>query len=157
MFNSPHLVYCNCASAPLLYCPSVHSMWNCSIPNPSSVYRASLDAMATHSGPSAQEENTEAISASRNLKFGIENILYGSLQSGRSLSKMQNVPSLLNSSVCCIFLISLTQRENINRPRCSSTQFWGREPLDYCCIDDLFGAVNGYFTGYPHLIFSLLL
>lgn len=103
MFNSPHLVYCKCASAPLLYCPSVHSMWNCSIPNPSSVYRASLDAMATHSGPSVQEENTEAISASRNLKFGIENILYGSLQSGRSLSKMQNVPSLLNSSVSVSF------------------------------------------------------
>lgn len=56
-------------------------MWNSSIPTPSSVYRASLDAMATHSGPSVQEENTEAISASRNLKFGIENILYGSLQS----------------------------------------------------------------------------
>ena len=103
MFNSPHLVYCNCASAPLLYCPSVHSMWNCSIPNPSPVYRASLDAMATHSGPSAQEENTEAISASRNLKFGIENILYGTLQSGRSLRKMQNVTSLLNSSLRCIF------------------------------------------------------
>jgi len=56
-------------------------MWNCSIPNPPSVYRASLDAVATHSGASVQEENTETISASRNLKFGIENILYGQLQS----------------------------------------------------------------------------
>jgi len=43
--------------------------------------------VATHSGASVQEENTETISASRNLKFGIENILYGQLQSGRSLSK----------------------------------------------------------------------
>ena len=62
-------------------------MWNCSIPNPSSVYRTSLDAMATHSGARVQEENSEANSASRNLKFGIENILYGPLQSGRSLGK----------------------------------------------------------------------
>jgi len=37
--------------------------------------------MATHSGASVQEENSEAASLSRNLKFGIENILYGPLQS----------------------------------------------------------------------------
>ncbi|KAL9968295.1 hypothetical protein ACROYT_G026652 [Oculina patagonica] len=94
MFNSPHLVYCNCNSAPVLYCPSVYSMWNqCSVPTPPSVYGASLDGMATHGGASVQGENTEPNAASRSLKFGIENILYGTLQSDHHGVHSQFSPS----------------------------------------------------------------
>lgn len=66
----------------------MYSMWNCSVPSPASAYATSLDGLATHGGSSAQRENSEAnAAASRSLKFGIENILYGSLQSGKSLRK----------------------------------------------------------------------
>ena len=59
-------------------------MWNYSVPTTPSVYGASLDGMATHGGASVQGENTEANATGRSLKFGIENILYGTQQSGRS-------------------------------------------------------------------------
>lgn len=82
MFNSPHLIYCNCASVPVLHSPNVYSVWNCPIQASPSVYGTSLDRTATHGGSSEQTENSETnSSSSRNLKFGIENILYGKLQS----------------------------------------------------------------------------
>lgn len=73
-------------------------MWNqCSVSTPPSVYGASLDGMATHGGSSVQGENTEPNAASRSLKFGIENILYGTLHSGGSLRKAHSLASTLNS------------------------------------------------------------
>ena len=85
MFNSSPLIYCNCVSVPVLHCSSVYSPWNCPVPSPTPGYGASLNGMATHSAlANKQEENTGEPSASRRLKFGIENILYGtSSQPGR--------------------------------------------------------------------------
>lgn len=86
MFNSaPHLIYCNCASVPVLHFSSAYSTWNCPVPSPVSGYRTSLDGPATHSVLGSDRGEDSEPSASRRLKFGIENILYGTpSQSGRS-------------------------------------------------------------------------
>ena len=86
MFNSSPLIYCNYVSVPVLHCSSVYSPWDCPVSIPPPGYRTSMDGEATH-GAVANErrENTSEPSASRELKFGIENILYGTCsRTGRS-------------------------------------------------------------------------
>ncbi|XP_068747614.1 homeobox protein CDX-2-like [Montipora capricornis] len=120
MLSSPHLLYCNCVSVPVLHCSDAYAPWYCPLPTTASEYGTCLDNAPTHrelnnvhGEPSAEECTT-----SRRLKFGIENILYGRPSRTDHISVHERFPS--NQE------LSFIARQPFPSPVRTSTRPWCR-------------------------------
>ena len=154
MFTSPHLIYCNCVSVPLLHYSGAYSPWNCPVSTPASGHRTSIDGLATHGALTSEGENSEP-SASRRLKFGIENILYGApSQPGRWIANQQRliIIKLVHSASCYLcresVAVSLTFVQRVtqtNESYIHRMEFLNdSRPISFKLLTDQHGLLSKY-------------